>query len=166
MQVALLLFRRAREREDLGVARVGGRVAERERRDRGRAEDLVHEAELELPEALPAELGIEVRGPQPLRPDLLAQRLPNLGKGTSGGAGNSLTPEKVSNLPDAIRIPVIESYNEALLPIFLYMVPLAIVTFLLLLFVQEKPLATRVEDEITAESLAEGQLVEMVDEEG
>ena len=96
--------------------------------------------------------------------DLLAQRLPHLGKGGSGGAGNSLTPEKVSNLPDAIRIPVIESYNEALLPIFMYMVPLAIVTFLLLLFVKEKPLATVVEDEILAESLAEGQLVEMVDE--
>ena len=70
----------------------------------------------------------------------------------------------MSNLPDAIRIPVIESYNEALLPIFMYMVPLAIVTFLLLLFVKEKPLATVVEDEILAESLAEGQLVEMVDE--
>jgi EmrB/QacA subfamily drug resistance transporter len=98
--------------------------------------------------------------------DLLAQRLPHLGKGGSGGAGNSLTPEKVSNLPDAIRIPVIESYNEALLPIFMYMVPLAIVTFLLLLFVKEKPLATVVEDEILAESLAEGQLIEMVDEEG
>lgn len=37
----------------------------------------------------------------------------------------------------------------------------AAVTLILLLFVEEKPLATSVEQEITAESLAEGQLAPM-----
>ena len=39
-----------------------------------RAQDLVHEAELDLAEALAAELGRQVRGPQPAALDLLLQR--------------------------------------------------------------------------------------------
>ena len=39
-----------------------------------RAEDLVHQAELDLAEALAAELGRQVRGPQPALLDLLLQR--------------------------------------------------------------------------------------------
>jgi len=86
--------------------------------------------------------------------DFLADRLPRLGEGGQGGTSgaNSLTPEVVNQMPDAVRIPVIESYNEALLPIFLLMVPLAVVTFILLLFVKEKPLATSV---ITEEDIPE-----------
>lgn len=95
--------------------------------------------------------------------DLLIEKLPQLGEATGDGhsGANSLTPESVTQLPDALRIPVIESYNEALLPIFLFMIPLAVVTFVLLCFVTEKPLATTVEREIPAESLAEGQLAPM-----
>ena len=89
--------------------------------------------------------------------DLLSERLAGVG-GDVSASGSSLTPEIVASLPDAIRIPVIEAYNEALLPIFLLMVPLMVVTLILTLFVQEKPLATSVEDEITAESLATGQI--------
>ena len=70
----LLLVRRPGEREDLGVARVGRVVAEHERRVGGAAEDLVHQAELDLAEPLPAQLGRQVRGPQPALLDLLAQR--------------------------------------------------------------------------------------------
>ena len=61
-------------REDLGVARVGRRVAEHRRRERGRAEDLVHQAELDLAEALAAEVGRQVGGPQAALLDLLLQR--------------------------------------------------------------------------------------------
>lgn len=95
--------------------------------------------------------------------DLLIAKLPQLGEASGDGhsGANSLTPESVTQLPDAIRIPVIESYNEALLPIFLFMIPLALITFVLLCFVEEKPLATTVEREIPAESLAEGQLTPM-----
>ncbi len=74
MQVAIFLLGRAGEREDLRVARVGRRIAERERRDRARAQDLVHEAELDLPVALTAELGVQVSCPQALRPDLVLER--------------------------------------------------------------------------------------------
>lgn len=42
-------------------------------------------------------------------------------------------------------MPIIESYNEALLPIFLFMIPLAVIAFVVLLFVKETSLATRIE---------------------
>lgn len=93
--------------------------------------------------------------------DNLFSKLPDLG--ATGGASpevGSLTPAAVSQLPDALRTPIIESYSEALLPIFLFMVPLTVITFILLCFVKEKPLATTVENEIVAESIAEGQLAE------
>lgn len=86
---------------------------------------------------------------------LLAERLP-----AAGGAGdsNAFTPAAINELPDALRIPIVESYNEALLPIFLLMVPLAIASAIVLSFVKEKPLATAIKREIPSESLAEGQL--------
>lgn len=78
----------------------------------------------------------------------LAERLASLGSvGGSADAGmRSLTPEAVAGLPAPIHDAIIASYNEALLPIFLMMVPLAVATLLLLLFVEEKPLKTTVED--------------------
>ena len=63
-------------REDLGVAGVGGGVAERERGDRRGAEDLVHQAEADLAHALAAELLGQVGGPQAALLDLLLQRAP------------------------------------------------------------------------------------------
>ena len=74
VQPALLLIGRPRQREDLRVARVGRRVAERQRRDRRAAEDLVHQPEAHLAHALPAELGGQVRCPQAAGLDLLLQR--------------------------------------------------------------------------------------------
>ena len=78
--------------------------------------------------------------------DLLAENLPKI-PGTSAGAmdANSFTPQSVHGLPAMFRDPVIQSYNDALLPIFLFMIPLAVLAFVLLLFVEEKPLATRVD---------------------
>jgi hypothetical protein len=74
MQVALLLLRGAAHREDLGVATVRRGVSEHQRRQGAGTEDLVHQPELDLTVALAAELGIQVRGPQPLLLDLLLQR--------------------------------------------------------------------------------------------
>lgn len=72
--------------------------------------------------------------------DMLTERLP---AGAAGGVGaNSLTPEVVRSLPDSIYTVVVESYNEALVPLFLWMVPLALIATVMLLFVEEKPLAT------------------------
>ncbi len=75
--------------------------------------------------------------------DILASNMP------AGGAGagdmNSLTPAIVAGLPEPIHSVVINAYNDALAPIFLLMVPLVLVAAVLLMFVVEKPLATRVE---------------------
>ncbi|RLY94465.1 DHA2 family efflux MFS transporter permease subunit [Kocuria tytonicola] len=81
--------------------------------------------------------------------DLLEENLPKVPGKAAGGGGamdaNSFTPQTVHGLPDMFREPVIQSYNDALLPIFLFMIPLAALAFVMLLFVEEKPLATRVD---------------------
>ncbi|MGG7509320.1 MDR family MFS transporter [Plantibacter sp. YIM 135249] len=83
--------------------------------------------------------------------DLLGTRL---GGGAGGGAdSNSFTPAAVRALPKPVRDIVISSYNDALTPVFLYMVPLVVVAVILLLFVQEKPLATTIERDALPESL-------------
>jgi MFS family permease len=82
---------------------------------------------------------------------LLAERLP-AGSGISGGS-NSFTPALVKQLPDAVRNVIVGAYNDALTPVFLYMVPLAIIAAVLLIFVKEKPLATTIERDVLPESL-------------
>lgn len=79
--------------------------------------------------------------------DLLAERMPPAA-GSAPVSGNSLTPGLVQGLPDALRLPVIDSYNDALLPIFLFMVPLTLMALVLLFFVVEKPLATQIDREV------------------
>ncbi len=91
--------------------------------------------------------------------DLLGERLPAAGGLSSVGA-HSLTPDAVKHLPDAIRTVIDQAYNDALTPLFLWMVPLALAAFVLLLFLKEEPLATTIDrDEVMENSLAEGQLV-------
>src|SRR5690606_2336232 len=77
---------------------------------------------------------------------LLTERLPG-GLGNGDGAA-SLTPELVASLPAALHDPVVQSYNDALIPLFLVMVPLALVAAVALAFVEEKPLATVLEEEL------------------
>src|SRR5690606_35579834 len=89
--------------------------------------------------------------------ELLMQRLP--AGGSAAGGINSLTPSGVKHLPDALREVIDLAYNDALTPLFLYMVPLALAAFVLLLFVTEVPLATTIERDIVQESLGEGQLL-------
>lgn len=60
----------------------------------------------------------------------------------------SLTPQGVLGLPDAVREPVISSYNEALLPIFLALVPVVLASLLVALFIKEVPLATKLDTQI------------------
>lgn len=83
---------------------------------------------------------------------LLAERLPAGGEAASGGS-NSFTPAAVKDLPDAIRDVIVGAYNDALTPVFLYMVPLVLVGAILLLFVNEKPLATSIERDILPDTL-------------
>ncbi|WP_214110121.1 MDR family MFS transporter [Acrocarpospora catenulata] len=89
---------------------------------------------------------------------LLTEKLATLGAngGGSDTGLNSLTPAVVNEFPDAIRTPIIESYNEALLPIFLFIVPLAAIAFITLLFIKEKPLATSIERDVAAEGQLAG----------
>jgi len=72
---------------------------------------------------------------------LLGERLP----AGAGGDKNSLTPESVQNMPDAIRDVIVGSYNDALTPVFLLMVPVAVISFVLLLLVKEVPLRTTID---------------------
>ncbi len=63
----------------------------------------------------------------------------------AGGPGaidqNSLTPAAVAQMPEQVRTIIVSSYNEALAPIYLYLVPIMVVGMVLLLWVREKPLA-------------------------
>lgn len=76
--------------------------------------------------------------------ELVAEKLPG---GTGGGGAGSFTPHLVAGLPEPIKRLVIESYNEALIPLFLWMVPLALVAAVVLCFVKEVPLATKIDRE-------------------
>ncbi|MDO8308183.1 MAG: MDR family MFS transporter [Actinomycetota bacterium] len=89
---------------------------------------------------------------------LLAERLPADAMASSGGS-TSLRPAVIAGLPEPIHSIVIGAYNEALVPIFVFIVPLGLLAAVLLYFVHETPLATQIEHEIPAESLAEGQLL-------
>lgn len=79
----------------------------------------------------------------------MIQRLP-AGAGTSGG-NNSFTPELVGSLPPAIRDAVIGAYNDALVPVFLYMVPLVALAVVMLFFIKEKPLETSIKRDAVIE---------------
>lgn len=57
---------------------------------------------------------------------------------------NSLTPAGVNALPEEVRSVIVHAYNHALMPIFAFLVPLAVVALVALLFLREVPLATSV----------------------
>ncbi|MEH0146993.1 MDR family MFS transporter [Corynebacterium sp. Q4381] len=76
-------------------------------------------------------------------PGALAQLGPEgaaYGEKFANGGANSLTPELVTQLPAPLRDVVLSSYNDGLTPVFLLMVPLAVLSLLLLLPVKEEPL--------------------------
>ena len=73
---------------------------------------------------------------------LLSERLGEQAGSIRGGT-NSLTPGLVENLPSEVQGIVVGAYNDALAPVFLFIVPLVIIAFVLLLFVKEVPLSTR-----------------------
>ncbi|MBB2957758.1 MDR family MFS transporter [Pseudoclavibacter helvolus] len=71
---------------------------------------------------------------------MVADRLP-AGAAAEDGA-SSFTPAAIAELPDQLRAIIVGSYNEALIPIFLALVPLTIISIIALSFLREKPLAT------------------------
>ncbi|MFZ2545197.1 MAG: MDR family MFS transporter [Candidatus Saccharimonadales bacterium] len=84
--------------------------------------------------------------------ELITERMPVSVQGKAGGS-NSFTPDLVNHLPTKIHDIVVGAYNEALTPIFLYMVPLVAVAVILLCFVKEKPLAKTIKRDASPESL-------------
>lgn len=82
---------------------------------------------------------------------LLGENLPP--EAAAGGDLNSLTPGAVQDMPAQIQDAIVSSYNDALTPVFLMLVPLLAISFVLLLFVKEDKLATTIERDILPESL-------------
>jgi hypothetical protein len=70
----------------------------------------------------------------------------------------------VSTLPAEIKDSIISSYNDALTPIFIWMVPLALIAAALMCFIKEKPLATAVEHDVLSESIGEGNILITADD--
>ena len=62
-----------------------------------------------------------------------------------GGDSHSLTPEMVNGLPAGAREAIVTAYNDALLPIFLWMAPLGIIAAIIMSFVKEHALKETVE---------------------
>jgi uncharacterized membrane protein len=58
----------------------------------------------------------------------------------ASGSTESLTPAIIAELPNPIREIIIQGYNEALTPIFAYMIPLFIVGFIGLFFIKQRPI--------------------------
>ncbi|WP_306413682.1 hypothetical protein [Kocuria sp. UCD-OTCP] len=56
------------------------------------------------------------------------------------------------------------SYNDALTPIYLWIMPLGLLAAAVLCFVAEEPLATTIEQDVEPEALAEGRFVVTADE--
>jgi MFS family permease len=83
---------------------------------------------------------------------LLTDRMPAAAH-NAAGSSNALTPGAVKELPGAVRDIIIGAYNDALAPVFLYMVPLMIIAVILLCFIKEVPLATTIDREIVPNSL-------------
>lgn len=69
-----------------------------------------------------------------------------------GDAFSSFTPQIVGLLPEPLHGIVLGAYNDALTPIFLWLIPLLLVAFVLLLFVVEHPLSTSLEREAIGET--------------
>ncbi|MGV8857646.1 MDR family MFS transporter [Rhodoglobus sp.] len=84
--------------------------------------------------------------------ELLGTRLPAAAAGATGDT-NSLTPAAVRDLPDAVREIIVGSYNDSLTPVFLYMVPLVLLSAVLLAFVKEVPLATTIKRDEPTDTL-------------
>ncbi|WP_075725551.1 MDR family MFS transporter [Corynebacterium aquilae] len=59
---------------------------------------------------------------------------------------NQITPAAVSHLPGPIKDAFIGAYNDALTPVFLYVMPMVVIAFILLALVKHEPLRTHTMD--------------------
>ena len=85
--------------------------------------------------------------------ELLTERMQEAGAAAGAGGHSlggavgvgSLTPASVSRLPARLQEIVVSSYHDALIPIFLWIMPLGVLAALVLMLLVEKELATTVE---------------------
>lgn len=63
----------------------------------------------------------------------------------SGSGSQNLTPEMVTGLPGVLHEAVITSYNDALVPIFAVLAPLAVIAAVILFFTRQEKLKETVE---------------------
>jgi hypothetical protein len=89
---------------------------------------------------------------------IIGERLPT-GASAQIGDISSLTPHRVLSLPNRLHSIVAHGYSDALAPLFLGMVPLAVIAMVLLCFVKEVPLKTTIERDILPDAISEGQLI-------
>ncbi|TCP45119.1 EmrB/QacA subfamily drug resistance transporter [Tamaricihabitans halophyticus] len=68
--------------------------------------------------------------------------LPEQASGAGGLNAESITPQLVHALPEGVRDFFVHAYADSLTPSFLYLAPLFLVSFVLCLFIKERPLAT------------------------
>ncbi len=74
---------------------------------------------------------------------LLSERLAEQGSLDSLGINvNSLTPSFVHSLPAEVQQVIAGSYNDAIVPMFMLMVPLTVVAGIMMIALKERPLAT------------------------
>ncbi len=89
---------------------------------------------------------------------LLAERLGGLGGAAGTLDPNSLTPALVAQLPTEVKNAIVTSYNEALTPVYLYIVPLMVLATILFMFIKERPLALTNERPSTERLVSESEV--------
>ncbi|VEW12367.1 Multidrug-efflux transporter 3 [Brevibacterium casei] len=65
-------------------------------------------------------------------------------------SSTGLTPQIVSQMPEPLHTLIITSYNDALVPLFLWVAPLAFAGFVILLFLPNTPLAKTLKKDTTS----------------
>jgi EmrB/QacA subfamily drug resistance transporter len=81
----------------------------------------------------------------------ISTRLPGMSIG--GGSANSLTPSLLATLPSGVQEAIITAYNNALTPVFLLIIPLVVLSFVMLLFVKERPLSDAIDDQLLVDAV-------------
>ena len=59
----------------------------------------------------------------------------------------SITPTMVDKLPDSVQQIIANGYSDALVPLFIYFVPLSVIALILMIFLKEHPLRKTIEVE-------------------
>ena len=68
--------------------------------------------------------------------------------GNLGDATDGLTPSAINQLPADLHLQVVDSYANALAPVYLLLIPLMLISAIALCFIKEIPLATKVPGQV------------------